>query len=376
MTNPTDTGGENPTIRDVRPPADTQPATGVTYPDSRLEALLAVLLVEDIPGIAILFLWQARGMRTVTGLLLAAALVASGCGGGGSDPLDTAAPTTTVASTTTAPPTTTPTTATPTTTSVANFSVRDFSVTDLTGADFAGADLEGASFYVAILEGADFSGANLAGADFLRANLEGANLAGANLEGANLDWAILWGTDLTGANMAEARLHEATADTDTRWPDGFDPVAAGVTFTTTVAARLVPNPVFEACVTAILGEGYDDGSRGAHQGDDPVLTAEERDALMLAHTSATLACTLEMVQDDDTVMAAAAAFRSCMLTQLDAFGITADVHPLLPQLITPWKDLSPGRTLQWDDLFGPCDALRTDYSSLTAAVFYVEASGL
>jgi hypothetical protein len=348
----------------------------VTYPDSRREALLAVLLVEDIPGIAILFLWQARGMRTVTGLLLAVALVASGCGGGGSDPLDTAAPTTTVASTTTAPPTTTPTTATPTTTSVANFSVRDFSVTDLTGADFAGADLEGASFYVAILEGADFSGANLAGADFLRANLEGANLAGANLEGANLDWAILWGTDLTGANMAEARLHEATADTDTRWPDGFDPVAAGVTFTTTVAARLVPNPVFEACVTAILGEGYDDGSRGAHQGDDPVLTAEERDALMLAHTSATLACTLEMVQDDDTVMAAAAAFRSCMLTQLDAFGITADVHPLLPQLITPWKDLSPGRTLQWDDLFGPCDALRTDYSSLTAAVFYVEASGL
>ncbi len=368
--------GKNPTIRDVRPPSDTQPATGVTYPDSRREALLAVLLVEDIPGIAILFLWQARGMRTVTGLLLAAALVASGCGGGGSDPLDTAAPTTTVASTTTAPLTTTPTTATPTTTSVANFSVRDFSVTDLTGADFAGADLEGASFYVAILEGADFSGANLAGADFLRANLEGANLAGANLEGANLDWAILWGTDLTGANMAEARLHEATADTDTRWPDGFDPVAAGVTFTTTVAARLVPNPVFEACVTAILGEGYDDGSRGAHQGDDPVLTAEERDALMLAHTSATLSCTLEMVQDDDTVMAAAAAFRSCMLTQLDAFGITADVHPLLPQLITPWKDLSPGRTLQWDELFGPCDALRTDYSSLTAAVFYVEASGL
>ena len=369
-------------------------------------------------------------MRTVPGLLLAVALVASGCGGGGSDPLDTAAPTTTVASTTTAPPTTTPTTATPTTatpttTSVANFSVRDFSVTDLTGADFAGADLEGASFYVAILEGADFSGANLAGADFLRANLEGANLAGANLEGADLEWAILWGADLTGANLTGAnlteadfaaadlddvsvvgldldgnptrailwganlegadltganmigtRLHGATADTDTRWPDGFDPVAAGVTFTTTAAAGLVPNPVFEACVTAILGEGYDDGSRGAHQGDDPVLTAEERDALMLAHTSATLACTLEMVQDDDTVMAAAAAFRSCMLTQLDAFGITADVHPLLPQLITPWKDLSPGRTLQWDELFGPCDALRTDYSSLTAAVFYVEASGL
>ena len=113
------------------------------------------------------------------------------------------------------------------------------------------------------------------------ANTLSAVIAGANLEGANLDWAILWGTDLTGANMAEARLHEATADTDTRWPDGFDPVAAGVAFDldtahlTPEAAGLVPDPVFEACVTTILGEGYDDGSRGAHQGDDPVLTAEE-----------------------------------------------------------------------------------------------------
>jgi hypothetical protein len=106
---------------------------------------------------------------------------------------------------------------------------------------------------------------------------------------------------------------------------------------------------------------------------------------MLAHTAAVNACTLEIAQDDAVFMAAAAAFRSCMLTQLDAFGITADVHPVLPQLITPWDDLPLRRIFDWeelkrppmwDDLFGPCDALRTDYSSLQASVFYVEASSL
>ena len=42
-----------------------------------------------------------------------------------------------------------------------------------------------------------------------------ANLKGANLRGANLDWAGLLG---------------ARADEDTIWPEGFDPVAAGVIF--------------------------------------------------------------------------------------------------------------------------------------------------
>jgi hypothetical protein len=292
----------------------------------------------------------------------------------------------------------------------------DFGVTDLTGADFSGANLAGANFYVAILEGADFSGAHLAGAGLIRANLEGADLAGANLRGANLYGAILWGAnltgadlaaayldgaDLTGANLVEANLtgvdliranltgadlaganlvmadltgvnlYGATADQNTRWPDGFDPVAAGVAFTTTEAppADLVPNPVLEACVTGILGDGYDDI-------DATAVTAKEWDAAMLAHTAAVSACTLEMVQDDAGIMAAAAAFRSCMLTQLDAFGITADVHPVLPHLITPWKALTPGHILQWDELFGPCNALRSSYDSLTVPVFFVEASSL
>tara|TARA_Y100001947_G_C10140483_1_gene219629 strand:- start:103 stop:498 length:396 start_codon:yes stop_codon:yes gene_type:complete len=131
----------------------------------------------------------------------------------------------------------------------------------------------------------------------------------------------------------------------------------------------VPNPVFEACVTAILGEGYDDVV-------DTDVTAEEWDTAMLAHTAAVRACTLEIVQDDAVVMAAAAEFRACMLTQLEAFGITAAVHPVLPGLITPWNLLSPGRVLRYDELFGPCNAFRSRYENLTVSVFFVEASTL
>jgi hypothetical protein len=48
---------------------------------------------------------------------------------------------------------------------------------------------------------------------------------GADLTGANLAGADLGGADLGGANLkvAEANLY-------THWPEGFDPVAAGVTF--------------------------------------------------------------------------------------------------------------------------------------------------
>ncbi len=63
------------------------------------------------------------------------------------------------------------------------------------------------------------------GADLTRANLSGADLRRANLSGADLRRA-----DLSGANLEEADLDRATADKYTLWPEGFDPVAAGVTF--------------------------------------------------------------------------------------------------------------------------------------------------
>ncbi len=93
---------------------------------------------------------------------------------------------------------------------------------------------------MADLQRANLSGVNLQGAFLLEANLQGAdlqraNLAGVNLQGADLSWAGLLRADLqranlSGANLAEADLHGAVADEDTAWPEGFDPVAAGVIF--------------------------------------------------------------------------------------------------------------------------------------------------
>jgi hypothetical protein len=48
---------------------------------------------------------------------------------------------------------------------------------------------------------------------------------GADLKGTNLSDANLEGADLNGADLTEAK-----ADDYTTWPEGFDPVAAGVIF--------------------------------------------------------------------------------------------------------------------------------------------------
>jgi uncharacterized protein YjbI with pentapeptide repeats len=116
----------------------------------------------------------------------------------------------------------------------------------LEGADLFGAHLERASLGGAHLEGADLGDAHLEGASLLGAHLERANLEGANLEGAALGSADmepqrLVGTDLEAVGLGarvektwvlgRTYLKRAKADYGTRWPDGFDWQAAGVTGT-------------------------------------------------------------------------------------------------------------------------------------------------
>ena len=55
--------------------------------------------------------------------------------------------------------------------------------------------------------------------------------AGVNLNEANLYEADLNGADLGGALLSRANLIGARANKNTVWPEGFDPKAAGVTFT-------------------------------------------------------------------------------------------------------------------------------------------------
>ena len=47
------------------------------------------------------------------------------------------------------------------------------------------------------------------------------------LPGANMPGADLTGADLTGANLSDAYLRAAKYNANTKWPVGFDPVAAG-----------------------------------------------------------------------------------------------------------------------------------------------------
>jgi len=80
-------------------------------------------------------------------------------------------------------------------------------------------DPQAAGVYV-IGPRSNLSGANLADADLSGADLSGADLTKANVRGTTLSWA-----ELTGAVLSGAMADEATI-----WPNGFDPVAAGVTF--------------------------------------------------------------------------------------------------------------------------------------------------
>ena len=79
------------------------------------------------------------------------------------------------------------------------------------------------------LESADLGQANLEKFDLLKAVMSNAKLVNANLKGADLSKANLRGADLSMADLSEAILTGTRYDSRTKWPEGFDPVAAGAT---------------------------------------------------------------------------------------------------------------------------------------------------
>lgn len=106
-------------------------------------------------------------------------------------------------------------------------SATDFMVAKLLHATLTNARMSGADLSRARLIGANLSGADLSKADLIGANLCRANLSGANLSEARLIFSFLMGADLSGANLNKADLKEAKYDQKTKWPEGFDPIAAG-----------------------------------------------------------------------------------------------------------------------------------------------------
>jgi uncharacterized protein YjbI with pentapeptide repeats len=79
----------------------------------------------------------------------------------------------------------------------------------------------------ASLHGADLSHGNLSKVFLRAADLSTANLSHADLWDANLRDANLRGADLRGTNLGAANLRGAIFDQSTKWPNGFDPIAAG-----------------------------------------------------------------------------------------------------------------------------------------------------
>lgn len=78
------------------------------------------------------------------------------------------------------------------------------------------------------MDGLRFDHANLGNAELSLCRLRGTVLRHSVLYRSRLRQAQLHGADLTSANLEGADLTGARADATTRWPDGFDPLAAGV----------------------------------------------------------------------------------------------------------------------------------------------------
>jgi hypothetical protein len=92
-------------------------------------------------------------------------------------------------------------------------------------------DLSAVDLRRADLRNARLGDVDLRFAGLQRAYLGGAHLRGAYLDGSHLEGARLFSADLDGANLDGTYLQGAEADVRTKWPDGFDWRAAGVTVT-------------------------------------------------------------------------------------------------------------------------------------------------
>ncbi len=99
----------------------------------------------------------------------------------------------------------------------------DLAEANLMGANLMGANLTEANFFKANLKGALFGGAKLKGAIFLEANLSGVHFKTTNLGDMDLTWPYSMEADFTGANLTGAYY-----DSDTIFPEDFDPKPAGM----------------------------------------------------------------------------------------------------------------------------------------------------
>lgn len=94
--------------------------------------------------------------------------------------------------------------------------------TNLDGSDLRGANLTNADIQGGTYGGTRFDGAILKNALVIGVDFKGASLAGADLSGARLDRA-----DMSQANLEGVIVRDTCFLANTKWPDGFDAIAAG-----------------------------------------------------------------------------------------------------------------------------------------------------
>jgi uncharacterized protein YjbI with pentapeptide repeats len=111
----------------------------------------------------------------------------------------------------------------------ANLSNANLKRAGLGNANLSETNLSGASLETAWLERANLRKANLSGANLVTAYLNGAKLDGVILQGAILTQASLMDTDLRNTDLRDVNMNSVYYNDSTKWPSGFDPVAAGAT---------------------------------------------------------------------------------------------------------------------------------------------------
>ena len=129
----------------------------------------------------------------------------------------------------------------------ANFQEADllgeFKRSNAGGSSFARSFVSFVAFWDTLFGPVDFMDACIVNSDFLRANLAGSRFTRACLRGSQfpsciVNQAVFTGADLSAADFSGtereslegADLRGALADSETKWPKGFDPAKAGVRF--------------------------------------------------------------------------------------------------------------------------------------------------
>jgi uncharacterized protein YjbI with pentapeptide repeats len=103
------------------------------------------------------------------------------------------------------------------------------------------AELEHADFYDSQAEHALLERAHLAYAQFVGADFSFAHFNGAELTDVNFSGATLYSTSFLGAKgISSACFQGAQYNTSTRWPAGFDPLAAGAILEGSSGAQAAP----------------------------------------------------------------------------------------------------------------------------------------